>query len=201
MWMFAQTTNTPWSFTHRQRSDAAIHETGLFVAASPLAVRKDCGEGRDIETPRGLCHMRNTTMIRTTLIAAAALLIAAPALAVAVDDAKLALTFDASAPTGTIVVALYDAATYNGGQPIRVALIKPAGGQTVATFEGLAAGDYGVKAFHDLNGDGRMDTNPFGMPTEPYAFSNNAVGNMGPASWDRAKFTVSGSTAQTISIH
>ena len=68
------------------------------------------------------------------------------------------------------------------------------------TFEGLPAGDYGVKAFHDVNGNGRMDTNPFGMPIEPYAFSNNAVGNMGPAGWDRAKFAVSGATAQTISI-
>jgi uncharacterized protein (DUF2141 family) len=45
-----------------------------------------------------------------------------------------------------------------------------------------------------------MNRNPFGMPTEPYAFSNNAVGNMGPAGWDRARFTVQGATAQTISI-
>ena len=136
-------------------------------------------------------------MIRTALIAAA-LLTAAPAFAA--DDASLALTFDTGARTGTIMVALYDAATYNGGRPVRVARIDVAAGQTAATFEGLPAGDYGVKAFHDLNANGRMDTNPFGMPVEPFAFSNNAVGNMGPASWDRAKFAVSGATAQTISI-
>ena len=70
----------------------------------------------------------------------------------------------------------------------------------MATFENLPAGDYAVKAFHDVDGDGEMDTNPFGMPTEPYAFSNNAVGNMGPARWDRARFAVSGETTQTISI-
>lgn len=137
-------------------------------------------------------------MIRTALIAAATLLTAAPAFAA--DDASLALTFDAGARTGTIMVALYDAATYDGGQPVRVAQVDVAGGQTAATFEGLPAGEYGVKAFHDLNANGRMDTNPFGMPVEPFAFSNNAVGNMGPASWDRAKFAVSGATAQTISI-
>ena len=137
-------------------------------------------------------------MIRTALIAAAALLSAVPAFAA--DDASLTLTFDAGARTGTVMVALYDAATYHGGQPVRVAQVSVAAGQTAATFEGLPAGDYGVKAFHDLNGDGRMNTNPFGMPVEPYAFSNNAVGNMGPASWERAKFAVSGATAQTISI-
>ena len=35
--------------------------------------------------------------------------------------------------------------------------------------------------FHDVNGDGEMNTNPFGIPTEPFAFSNNARGSFGPA--------------------
>jgi uncharacterized protein (DUF2141 family) len=55
-----------------------------------------------------------------------------------------------------------------------------------------------MRAFHDVDGDARMNVNPFGIPTEPYAFSNNAVGNMGPASWDRARVTVSGAVSQTI---
>lgn len=137
-------------------------------------------------------------MIRTAVLAAAALLTAAPAFAV--EDASLSLTFDTGAATGAVMVALYDAATYSGGQPIRVARIDVAAGERSTTFDGLAPGDYGVKAFHDLNGDGTMNTNPFGMPVEPFAFSNNAVGNMGPASWDRAKFSVNGAAAQTISI-
>ncbi|WP_371514874.1 DUF2141 domain-containing protein [Brevundimonas denitrificans] len=57
-----------------------------------------------------------------------------------------------------------------------------------------------MRAFHDVNGDGEMNTNPFGMPTEPFGFSNNAVGNMGPASWARAHFAVSGETRQTITL-
>ena len=57
-----------------------------------------------------------------------------------------------------------------------------------------------MKAFHDVDDDGAMATNPFGMPIEPYAFSNNAVGNMGPAGWDRAHFSVSGDTVQTINL-
>ena len=58
----------------------------------------------------------------------------------------------------------------------------------------------GGSATHWFDGDGEMNTNPFGMPVEPYAFSNNAVGNMGPARWSAAHFAVSGETAQTISI-
>jgi len=144
-------------------------------------------------------------MIRLAPAAIAALLLtAAPALALSqsANDSKIVLTFETGARTGTVMVALFNSAGgFDGrsGQSIASAAIS-ASGRVVATFDNLPAGDYAVKAFHDLNGDGQMNTNPFGMPTEPYAFSNNAVGNMGPARWDRAHFAVSGETAQTISI-
>jgi len=129
----------------------------------------------------------------------------APA-AVSTAASSLTITFDVGSDpahqTGQIMVVLYNSeAAYSGGAPVANAMIDVAKGQRTATFNGLAAGDYGFKAFHDLDGDGKMTTNPFGMPVEPYAFSNNARGNMGPAGWDRAHFTVSGATAQTISIH
>lgn len=136
----------------------------------------------------------------TRILAVAALLaFASPALAQSADS-RLTLTFETSAETGAVMVALYDAeAAYEGGAPARVARVDVAAGQHEAVFD-LSAGAYGVKAFHDVNGNGKMDVNPFGMPTEPFAFSNNAVGNMGPAKWDRARFEVSGATAQTIRI-
>ncbi|NWE51696.1 DUF2141 domain-containing protein [Brevundimonas sp. P7753] len=136
----------------------------------------------------------------TRILAVAALLaFAAPVFAQSADN-RLTLTFETGAETGAIMVALYDSeAAYEGGQPARVAQVNVATGQHEAVFD-LPAGAYGVKAFHDVNGNGQMDTNPFGMPTEPFAFSNNAVGNMGPAKWDRARFEVSGATAQTIRI-
>ncbi|MDQ3125692.1 MAG: DUF2141 domain-containing protein [Pseudomonadota bacterium] len=140
-------------------------------------------------------------MIRLASLAAALLLTAAPALAQSVDN-KVVLTFETGARSGMVMIALFDNATAfdgrNGAAVAQTAI--SASGRVVATFDNLPAGEYAVKAFHDVNGDGEMNTNPFGMPTEPYAFSNNAVGNMGPARWDRAHFAVSGETAQTISI-
>lgn len=131
------------------------------------------------------------------VLALAAALTAAPAFA-----ADLTVAFPSAAPQGQIMVAVFNSeANYGGeGQPAQVAMLDAAAGQTSITFDGLPDGDYAVRAFHDLNGDGKMNTNPFGMPVEPYAFSNNARGNMGPAGWDRAHFAVSGATAQTISI-
>jgi len=138
-------------------------------------------------------------MIRIATLAAAALmaLTAVPARA---DDATITLTFETGATTGKVMVALFNSeGSYQSSQPVAAQQID-ASGSVVAVFDHLPPGDYAVKAFHDVNGDGQMNTNPFGIPVEPYAFSNNAVGNMGPASWARAHFTVSGDTAQTISI-
>ena len=142
-------------------------------------------------------------MIRTLSLIAAPLIVGltlTTAPAVAEPTGTLTVTFETGARTGAVMVALYDAQTYVGGQPIRGARLDVATGQTIASFAGLEPGEYGIKAFHDVNGNGQMDTNPFGMPIEPFAFSNNAVGNMGPAGWDRARFSVEGTTTQTISI-
>jgi uncharacterized protein (DUF2141 family) len=117
------------------------------------------------------------------------------------ETAVIEITFDVGVQQGAVMVALFDSqGGYDGDRQLRGAMVDVAGGERVARFEGLPPGDYAVKTFHDVNGDGRMNTNPFGMPTEPYAFSNNAVGNMGPASWERARFTVSGETRQTLTL-
>ena len=136
------------------------------------------------------------------LAAASGLLaLSAPALAQNAGDGSVSLTFDTGAPTGVVMVALYDSEeAYSGGRAVGQMRLDVAAGERTATFDGLPAGDYAAKAFHDVDGDGELNLNPFGIPTEPYAFSNNAVGHMGPASWDRARFPVSGATAQTISV-
>lgn len=142
----------------------------------------------------------DTDMIRIAALAAAALLglTAVPAQA---EDATVTLTFETGARTGKVMVALFNSeASYQSGQPVAAAQVDASASTVVAVFDHLPAGDYAARAFHDINGDGQMNTNPFGMPIEPYAFSNNAVGNMGPATWSRAHFAVSGDTAQTISI-
>ncbi|MFA4950148.1 DUF2141 domain-containing protein [Brevundimonas sp.] len=139
-------------------------------------------------------------MIRFAATTAFALMLGASAASAEPAGDTLTLTFETGATTGTVMISVFNSeATYSSGAPVAATALS-ASGPVVAVFENLPAGDYAVKAFHDVNGNGRMDTNPFGMPVEPYAFSNNARGNMGPAGWDRAHFAVSGATAQTISV-
>lgn len=117
------------------------------------------------------------------------------------EGTRLTVDVETGTPTGTVMIALYDnEQAYENGAPMRVAQLDVAKGQHQVVIEGLSDGAYGIKAFHDVNGNGRMDTNPFGMPVEPYAFSNNAVGNMGPAKWDRARFEVSGAVSHSLTL-
>ena len=154
---------------------------------------------------------RSLSALSLSAIAATVLLVTAPAFAApafaapafgAPAPAAITLNVDTAAHTGKVMVVLFDSeAAYAGGAaPVAHAMIDVAAGQTQATFTDLPEGDYAAKMFHDVDGDGKMNTNPFGMPTEPYAFSNNAHGNMGPATWAQAHFTASGPVTQTISL-
>jgi uncharacterized protein (DUF2141 family) len=139
----------------------------------------------------GASDMNNLKSILTALAMAGASLSAA---AVA-QNASGSMTVNFTGieeEQGAVMGALFDSeAAYDGkGAPVRQMMVKADKREIAALFEGLAPGTYGIKVFHDIDGDMKMSTNPYGMPIEPFAFSNNAVGNMGPAKWADAKFEV-----------
>jgi len=58
------------------------------------------------------------------------------------------------------------------------------------TFEDVPLGVYTISLYHDQNSDNKLNTNLFGIPTEGFAFSNNAMGNFGPPDYESCTFTV-----------
>jgi uncharacterized protein (DUF2141 family) len=65
----------------------------------------------------------------------------------------------------------------------------------------LPPGTYAVRAFQDVDENGKLNTNPFGLPVEPYGFSHDAQPNMGPPTFDAAAFEVkAGANAQAIHL-
>ncbi|HEU4374225.1 MAG TPA: DUF2141 domain-containing protein [Telluria sp.] len=103
-------------------------------------------------------------------------------LTVHVDDVKAA--------GGRIEVAVYNSA----GAFLKTATgaagtVASANANTVVVKD-LPAGDYAFAVFHDANSNGKLDKNMLGIPTEDYAFSNNALGKMGPPSFEQARFTL-----------
>ena len=66
-------------------------------------------------------------------------------------------------------------------------------------FENIIPGTYAIATFFDQNGNGKMDTNFFGIPKEKYGFSNNVRPMMRAATFKEASFAVT-AKENTISI-
>jgi uncharacterized protein (DUF2141 family) len=67
-------------------------------------------------------------------------------------------------------------------------------------FDGIQKGDYAVTIFQDLNGNGILDKSLLGIPAEPYGFSNDARGRMGPPKFKDAAFSFSGDEKIVINL-
>jgi len=74
-------------------------------------------------------------------------------------------------------------------------------GAITFAISNLPAGEYGLQVMHDQNDNGKLDSNFIGIPTEPWAFSNNATGKMGPPSWEDVKFQLTDSVTQAIRLN
>jgi uncharacterized protein (DUF2141 family) len=57
---------------------------------------------------------------------------------------------------------------------------------------GLSGNAVALTLFQDLNGNGQLDTNPFGIPTEPWGASGRATPMSAPT-WDSAQVPLAGS--------
>ncbi|HEY0957397.1 MAG TPA: DUF2141 domain-containing protein [Roseateles sp.] len=66
---------------------------------------------------------------------------------------------------------------------------EAAGGKLSVVLKDLPHGPLALSLFQDANANGRVDMNAMGIPTEPYGFSNNAVGNFGPPKFEQALLT------------
>jgi len=139
-------------------------------------------------------------------IAAIAGLIAAFAAVARADDQQA--TCDSAAPNqgrlhvsvsgmrsakGNITITIYpdDAAHFLDGkykvarQTVPVTLPI-----TTACFALPAPAVYAVALFHDEDGDGHLNTNALGIPTEGYGFSNNPTFYFGPPGLGKVRFTL-----------
>lgn len=56
-------------------------------------------------------------------------------------------------------------------------------------LEDLPYGELALAVYHDENNNGKIDKNFLGIPTEPYAFSNNFKPSIKAPSFDNCKFS------------
>ncbi len=96
---------------------------------------------------------------------------------------------------GQIIVAIYDSPeAFEAEDKPLAARHAVVDGETVAVnFENINLGEHAAKLYHDANGNGKLDRNLLGLPSEGYGFSNN-TGRFGPPSFEEARFTIDAET-------
>ena len=105
---------------------------------------------------------------------------------------------------GKLNFALYNSsATFNDPNlAFREIFSDALANSQIFVVDSLPAGDYAFAVFHDENQNNEIDKNWMGVPTEGFAFSNNAMGSFGPPSFNQAKVSVpeKSDVAQTVTL-
>jgi uncharacterized protein (DUF2141 family) len=140
-------------------------------------------------------------MITKTKIAAALIALAATSVPVSIFAAELAVSVTGvRSEKGNVMAQLLKADAAQGKAVQASATMQAAKkGSIELLFGNLEPGDYAVMLFHDENGNGKMDSNIVGIPTEGYGFSNEAKGSFGPPKFSAMKVTI-GATGRVTTI-
>ncbi len=116
--------------------------------------------------------------------------------------AKTTLTVDVQnirVQKGAVYVALHKPGEgFPDSEPFEGKKIDATAKSVRATFS-VEPGTYAVAIYHDENGNGKMDKKMFGIPKEPYGFSNNFRPKFSAPKFSDCQFTV-GNGGKEISI-
>jgi uncharacterized protein (DUF2141 family) len=74
-------------------------------------------------------------------------------------------------------------------------------GKLTIQLSGLPEGPLALSIIHDLNGNGRLDMNPVGMPMEPFGFSNNAAGGFGAPRFEDAVLSSASGSRVAVKLY
>ena len=115
---------------------------------------------------------------------------------------KASLTIDIQnirSQKGIVYIALFNPDSgFPEGQPTEGKKADIKGNSAQTTFS-IEPGEYAVAVFHDENGNGILDKKIFGMPKEPYGFSNNFRPRLSAPKFKDCQFSV-GTSGKTINI-
>jgi uncharacterized protein (DUF2141 family) len=90
---------------------------------------------------------------------------------------------------GNIYAAIYNNAKDFTDRPLKGLNIPYAGnGKIDIDFGNLPPGDYAISFFLDYNGDGKINKNFIGWPTEPFGLSKQPKVLTGPPKFEQCKF-------------
>lgn len=118
-----------------------------------------------------------------------------PAVAAIPEAATASVTVVVSAlasTESTVKLNFYNSseAFLKRGQEVYQRVVRPEGKTSVSVPIELPQGEWAVALTQDLNNNDKLDKNFIGIPTEPYAFSNNVRPALRPPNFEECKFRV-----------
>ncbi len=132
------------------------------------------------------------TLLITFLLQSAVITIWGQSLTVIVGNVK--------SSKGYVRVAVYGSKDAFMKQHVAIGEVRAVEGQVTVTINSLKDGEYALSIMHDSNNNEKLDTNIIGLPKEGFAFSNDAMGTVGPPSFKEASFRVQGATAHAVKL-
>ncbi len=102
---------------------------------------------------------------------------------------------------GSVLVAVYNTEETFLKKHIASKKVKVDTKEVTFAFDEVASGNYAITLFQDEDDNGKLNTNFMGIPNEPYGFSNDAKGNFGPPSFEKAKVKVDGNKKLVINLN
>jgi uncharacterized protein (DUF2141 family) len=140
-----------------------------------------------------MSNARKTTWMFGLSLICAAVTLHAPA-ARAQADAGSTIRVDVSEfrnTQGTLNCRLFtQPADFPDGEGVANVRATIAGRQARCVFSNLAPGTYAVAVVHDENGNGRLDKNLLGVPSEGYGVSHNRTYALSSPKWEESRFSV-----------
>lgn len=99
---------------------------------------------------------------------------------------------------GELAVGLFDKAESFPKQFQYGQRLAAKSGTLSVTFKDVKPGVYAVSTYHDENNNKSLDRGMFGVPKEPYGFSQDARGEGGPPQFRDAQFEVGAEGARIV---
>jgi uncharacterized protein (DUF2141 family) len=93
-------------------------------------------------------------------------------------------------PNAPVEMSIYRKADkfLDKGAQLKKFRFNPVNGKLTATLDSIPYGEFAIALYQDINSSGVIDKNGIGLPTEPYAFSNNYKPRFKKPSFDNCKF-------------
>lgn len=114
--------------------------------------------------------------------------------------AELTVQLDNPPSTGTVVFLLFDSAeSFADFREPAKTVTSPCDGRESYRLSDIPPGEYALLVYYDENGNGRLDKNFIGIPSEPLGFSNRYQPK-GPPGYSRARFAIEEETDQHFNV-